>query len=65
MSEMYQDQVFLENELKIMTQEEKKKWNQLLSTEITTDIIIQTMEDLEDFYGKEKIQELRKNNPEL
>lgn len=52
-TEMYQDPVFLENEL---------KWNQLRPTEIATDIIIQTTEDLEDFCGKEKIQELRKNN---
>jgi len=51
-SEMYQE-------------EEKPKWNQLRPTEINTAIIIQSMEDLENFYGKEIIQEFRKENPML
>ncbi|MBL1227123.1 hypothetical protein [Enterococcus sp. BWR-S5] len=49
--DMYEDQLWLDYCFDNMTEEEHAHWRKLLSTEVTNGVVVQTVEQLEGFYG--------------
>lgn len=59
LGEAYQDQLWLEHELKSMSAEKKENLAKLLSITPDNQIVLQTVEQLNEHYGKEKVNKMK------